>query len=312
MKPRGRPATPQAERASVSSKLRTEAQRRGVSAADLRKQFSFALLFRHLFEEDTGRWMVLGGNALLLRTGGGRFTQDVDLARDQEWESPEALQAELSETVTRNVTDPYRITVIRVQDHDRRDVHGYGTKTAKAYLAVHVGGLEFDRFTIDITQRRHVQWPVQYVTPQPVIEHKVLNELPPIPVVPVENHMADKVCAMYERHAGPHPFSTRYRDLADLVRMVSDLSIDEERLAAMLRHEAHRRRMAELPRELVPPHELWVKEYPRAARAFSGFPEQLRPLEASLHCAGRCLNPILSGAQTSGTWDPSARQWRQE
>lgn len=312
MNPRRRSVTDRAERSSVAAKLRDEAARRGVSATDLRKQFSFALLFRRMFQEDSGRWMVLGGNALLLRTGGGRFTQDVDLARDQGWADPQELQAELSEIVARDVTGPYRIVVTRVHDHDRRDPYGYGTKTAKAYLEVRLGGVEFDRFTIDITQRRHVQEPVQYVVPEPVIEHEALNGLPRIPVIPIENHVADKVCAMYERHAGPQPWSTRYRDLADLVRIVSDLEIDGQRLAAMLGHEARRRRLEEPPGELVAPHEVWTKEYPRASRGFSGFPEHLRSLDASLEFAGRCLNQILSGARTGGTWDPVSQCWRDD
>lgn len=148
--------------------------------------------------------------------------------------------------------------------------------------------------------------PIDHLEPDPVIEHEFLEDLPPrIPVVPVENHTADKVCAMYETHRQQTPWSTRYRDLADLVRIVRDLEIDAVRLTAMLRHEQQRRRIPpELPEELRPPHASWVVDYPVAARRFAGFPADLHPLEASLAFAGQCLNPVLGGSAPGGRGIP--------
>lgn len=221
---RKRPRTPQALKVSLGARLRNTAAERGASAEELRKQFTFALLFRRIFSREDAHWLVLGGNALLLRTGGGRFTKDVDLSRTNEWEDENHLKAELDEIIGRDVGDPFIFVVNRVDPHDHQDRYGYGTATAKAYITVWLGGTEFDTFTIDISQRRHVDGPVDYFEPTPVIEHELLDNMPRIPVVPVENHTADKICAMYEKHAGEVTWSTRYRDLADLVRIVRVVS----------------------------------------------------------------------------------------
>ena len=255
--------------------------------------------------------MVLGGNALLLRTGGGRFTKDVDLSRSEDWSSEDELRSELRAIVGRDVGDGFSMEVDRVERHDHRDRYGYGTKSAKAYLRVVLAGETFEPFTIDLSVRRHADGPVDYIVPEPVIDHELVLDLPAVPVVPIENHVADKVCAMYETHQEDGP-STRYRDLADLVRIVRDLEIDARRLSEMLAHEQHRRRMEPLPGVLTSPHPIWDTAYPQAARNFAEFPPELYGLDASLHAAGNCLNEVLAGQRAGGTWDPLAQVWRDQ
>lgn len=82
-------------RRSLSAKLANEARSRGVAADQIRKQYIFTILLRRLFSTSGSNWVLLGGNALLIRTGGGRFTQDMDLARETAWDSVEAARAEL-------------------------------------------------------------------------------------------------------------------------------------------------------------------------------------------------------------------------
>lgn len=294
---------------SLNAKLNKKALERGVPVDPIRKQFAFALLYRRFFQADDERWMVLGGNALLLRTGGGRFTQDVDLSRSEDWASEDSLRSDLETIVGRDVGDGFSMEVDRVERHDHRDQYGYGVKSAKAYLRVVLAGVNFEHFTIDLSVRRHVEGPVDYIVPEPVIDHALVRDLPAVPVVPIENHVADKVCAMYETHQGDGP-STRYRDLADLVRIVQDLQIDARRLSEMLSHEQERRRMGPLPSALVSPHPDWEKEYPQAARNFAEFPPDLYPLDASLSAAGTCLNEVLAQQRTSGAWDPVAQAWK--
>lgn len=240
-KERLRPQTPAALRMSLKAKLNAEARERGVTSDPIRKQFVFALLYRRIFPSGDDRWMVLGGNALLLRTGGGRFTKDVDLSRSEDWSDEESLREELRALVDRDVGDGFSIEVGRIEPNDHRDQYGYGTRSAKAYLRVTLAGQEFEKFTIDLSVRRHIHGPVDYVVPEPVIDHELLKDLPAVPVVPIENHAADKICALYESHRGEP--STRYRDLTDLVRIVQDLRIDAGRLREVLSHEKSRRKM---------------------------------------------------------------------
>lgn len=304
---RGRPQTPQALRRSLNARLTAEARRRGVAPTLVRKQYVFALLFRRMFGKDSGQWMVLGGNALLLRTGGGRFTQDIDLSRADAWSDEEALLEELREIAGREVGDRFRFEITHADPHAHTDQYGYGTKTVKIHAKAYLGASEFEPFTIDVSVRRHITGAIDYITPTPVINHETLHDLPEVPVVPIENHLADKICGIYELHHGGKP-STRYRDLADIVRIIRDLEISAGRLTEMLRHEQGRRRLT-LPKAMEPPADTWVSLYPAAAENFAEFPAEFHPLNESLRRAGECLNAVLTGARTRGLWDPMTRTW---
>ncbi|ACV07255.1 nucleotidyl transferase AbiEii/AbiGii toxin family protein [Kytococcus sedentarius] len=306
MNPR-RPQTPQARARQLTDRLRQEARGRGLPVDRLRKQFVFALLFKRLFADNQDEWLLLGGNALLVRIGGGRLTQDIDLAHASQSGDPHALLEDLRAKAATDNGDGFNFELLDITTHDRVDEYGYGTRAHKIRARAMLGGTLFEPFSIDVTQRRHVEGPVDRVRPTPVIDDPALDDLPAIPVAPIENHMADKVCGMYERHKRDTP-STRWRDLADLVRVTTALKIDAERLHRMLAHEAERRRLS-LPSAMVSPGPRWAGEYPRNAKTFEEFPEEFYALNASLAAAGRCLDPVLDGTRTRGTWDPARQRW---
>lgn len=220
----------------------------------MRKQYVFALFFKRFFPGEDHNWMLLGGNALLIRAGGGRFTRDIDLARDTSWEDPEPVKDELQLLVDAgDQLDPFRFELGEIDPHSDPDSFGYGSKTAKITVTVWLGNRAFDTFVIDITNRRHDHGPVDMLPLSPVIEHETLANLPDIPVVAVENHLADKICAMYELHGrNKEEPSTRYRDLADIVRLISSSAIDASRLHEVLGHEQQRRGIV-LPQQLHAP-----------------------------------------------------------
>lgn len=292
---------------SLSAKLRNEAKSRGTAADYLRKQYVFTLLFNRLFSGESTGWMLLGGNALLIRTGGGRFTQDIDLARDEAWDDSGEVLNELQSIIASTSTaDPFRFDLHKIIPNREADEFGYGTTTATISVTIYLGTQIFEQFNIDVTSRRHVDGPVDHVLLLPVIEHETLKDLPEVPVVPIENHLADKLCAMYEDYGnGP---STRYRDLADVVRIVQQLSFNASRLIEVIAHEAQRRKM-EMPTRLTAPGGEWMSAYPKAAESFAEFPKELRPLDASLRAAASCLDGPLSGAVAHGDWDPNRQSW---
>jgi predicted nucleotidyltransferase component of viral defense system len=295
-------------RRSLSAKLRNEARDRGTAPDYIRKQYVFAIFFNRLFSKENSGWLLLGGNALLVRIGGGRFTKDIDLARDEPWEDPDAVLAELQAlTGSTAPSDPFRFDLHKITPHREADAYGYGTTTATISVKAILGSTEFETFSIDVTSRRHVTGPVDQVRPQPIIDHETLEDLCTVPVVPIENHLADKLCAMYELHSnGP---STRYRDLADVVRIVQKLTFDAKRLAAVLAHEMQRRKMTP-PDSITAPDSAWASAYPRAAATFAEFPKEYWPLEASLKVAANCLDDVLTGAIKSGQWHPEDQVWR--
>lgn len=290
-------------------RIQDAATRRGVAPDFIRKQFIFGVFFQRLFSHGETPWMLLGGNALLIRTGGGRFTQDIDLSRESVWDTPESVMKELEELLAAgDRPDDFGFKLTKIKPYSEPDQYGYGAKTAKISVTANFGGREFATFSIDITSRRHVDSPDERIQLQPVFSDEALSNLPKIPTVPAENHLADKICAMYEKHGPNQTPSTRYRDLADVVRLLRDVPFEAARLRLVLDHEAHRRKLS-LPTMLVSPAESWAIEYPTAARNFAEYPAGLVPLDAALSYAGACLNPLLRGALSSGRWNPVTQTW---
>ncbi|QGU08747.1 hypothetical protein COCCU_14285 (plasmid) [Corynebacterium occultum] len=295
----------------LSTKITTVARSKGVDPQLVRKQYVFALFFKRLFHGDEGNWMLLGGNALLIRAGGGRFTRDIDLARGTTWEDPAPVKEELQVLVNAGTaSDPFRFELGDIDPHSDPDSFGYGSKTAKITVTVWLGNRIFDTFLIDITNRRHDHGPVDMLPLSPVIEHETLADLPDIPVVAVENHLADKICAMYELHGrNKEEPSTRYRDLADIVRLINASIIDAARLREILGHEQQRRGIV-LPQQLHAPSPRWVENFPRAAKDFAEYPVAYHQLNTSLSHAGVCVNPVLSGEIIAGHWGPASQSWQ--
>jgi hypothetical protein len=298
-------------RQSLGARLASEARSRGVAADPVRKQYIFTIFLSRIFQDATAPWVLLGGNALLIRTGGGRFTQDIDLAREAPWASPEDVLSELQRLSSRpHYGDPFEFELYSVTTHRQADPYGYGTETVKVRARALLGGQEFESFSIDLTTRRHIDAAVDQVPLTPIIDHDTLRDLPSVPTVPVEHHLADKICALYERH-GPDgdEASTRYRDLADIVRIVAALPFGAARLTTVLEREAGRRQLT-LPNKILAPSEDWATGFSRAARAFAEYPRDYRDLHAALTFCSTCLDEILSGERTSGTWNPHDRSWR--
>lgn len=127
---------------------------------------------------------------------------------------------------------------------------------------------------------------------------------------PVADHVADKVCALFEMHErvdGPPDPSTRYRDLIDLVVFAHTVNVDTESLTAALRSAFGRRHLAPPDQLAVPDHKGWPAGYPRVARDAPVLDE--RDLRSALATAARFIDPVLAG-DVAGWWDCKALAWR--
>lgn len=299
-------------RKSLGAALAGEAKRKGVAAQVIRKQYIFTIFLSRIFQDQQAPWVLLGGNALLIRTGGGRFTQDVDLARQSPWPSIQDVLTELRSLSSRpHHCDPFQFELYSITPRRDLDPNGYGAATAKVKATALLGGQNFEAFSIDLTIRRLLDAPVDQVQLKPIIDHETLKDLPSVPTTPIENHLADKICALYEMHGqdGRGP-PTRYRDLADIVRIVEGVPFDAARLAIILERESGRRRL-ELPHSLKPPGPDWTTNFPAAAANFAEYPPELFDLDAALEFAGNCLDGVLHGTRSSGSWDPAQRTWHE-
>ncbi|HWS35368.1 MAG TPA: nucleotidyl transferase AbiEii/AbiGii toxin family protein, partial [Actinoplanes sp.] len=121
---------------------------------------------------------------------------------------------------------------------------------------------------------------------------------------PLVDHVADKVCAILERHDG-RP-STRFKDLVDLVAIAERATVSAALQIRALGKEG-RRRGLELPAGFdVPDRSLWVPGYRAEARRAAEL--SARELDDALAVARVFLDPLLAGT-AAGAWDFERQAW---
>jgi len=129
---------------------------------------------------------------------------------------------------------------------------------------------------------------------------------------PLQDHVADKICAMYEMHersSGPDSPSTRFRDLADLLLISQREAIEGRAVQFALSVEVPRRRALgtklTLPTSFqVPDPVSWAQKYPTAAAEVTGL-RGCRTLDEASAAAEVFITPLLA-ADDPGAWDPAA------
>lgn len=123
---------------------------------------------------------------------------------------------------------------------------------------------------------------------------------------PLVDHVADKIAAILERYGDREMPSTRYKDLVDLVAIVTEASVAADRQTIALMSEARRRGLRLPPRFDVPDRELWERGY--AAEAGRSLLPIARTLDEALAVVRQFIDPLIAGTAL-GSWDPVHRRW---
>lgn len=114
---------------------------------------------------------------------------------------------------------------------------------------------------------------------------------------------------MYETHGTARLPSSRFRDLVDVMIIISrrggaELAADSV-TSAVVTEQA--RRGITIPPDLPPPGTQWAIGYNRMA--LRQLPRTLNRLEPSLNMLRAFAGPILTGT-ASGTWHPQYHRWQ--
>jgi len=292
---------PQALRQALTDRLRPLAEESGMELSALLRQFAYDRLLCRVFSTDSERWVLKGATAMLARLEGrARHTLDVDLCRRDG--SLADAETALREAAAVDLGDYFRFTL----GGARRMAQG--ADALRIPVVVFLGATEFTRFHVDLVADRSMTGTAEEL--QPLIP----VELPGVPrvtyrVYPIADHIADKVCAMLERHPradGRAEYSTRYRDLVDLVTFAHTGTVNASELRRAIDSRAKRRQLT-LPDFLeVPSSSGWVAGYARVARDAPGLKE--RDLESAVATARGFIDPVLTGT-ANGHWDPAAMVW---
>lgn len=288
-------ASPEAARRAVTDRLKNQAAHGPWALTDLQRQYAYDQLIERLYRVDHG-WVIKGATALLARRVSVRHTIDLDVYRSGAIAEMERL---LREAAALDIGDWMTFEIgAAVQ------IHASGAQAARAKVETFIGVRLWSAFLVDLVAEG-IELTGHPDPVRPLTDIEILTSpRKSWQAYPLVDHVADKVCAILERHQGQP--STRYKDLVDLVAIVHHATV-----AASLQSEAlvkeGRRRGLSLPRRFdVPDRQMWEQGYRAEARRTTGLDEA--NLDAALTTVRPFLNPLLEGTAT-GSWDPVTQTW---
>ncbi len=287
-------ATPAAFRRALTDRLREEARDGRWTLQQLQRQVAYDRLLDRLYMVD-GRWIVKGATALLARNIGVRGSLDVDLYRAT---AREAAEDEVRRAAAGDLRDWFQFVV--------GGGSVIGNDTVRLPVRSLIGVTTWVEFHVDLAGSD------LRMTGQP-------DDVPPlargvIPAVeqrgylayPLVDHVADKVAATYEVHGKDRRPSTRYRDLVDLVAIITGSSVSAEAQHVALRSEFERRGLAMPEHFDVPDRTLWETGY--AAEAHRSLLDMAPTLDKALAVVRPFLDPLLDGS-AAGVWNRKSGSW---
>jgi Nucleotidyl transferase AbiEii toxin, Type IV TA system len=288
--------SPKAFRRALTDRLKRAAETSRWSLPQLQRQMAYDRLLERLYVADDG-WIVKGATALLARDLGVRTTIDIDLYRDI---AVEVAERDLRDAGNRDIGDWFRFevgparTVSDAADGTRLPVTAYVGATAWAQFHADLVGLDVAMTGVpeDV----------------PALARVVMPDLEQhgYRAYPLVDHIADKVAAIFDRYGATEAPSTRYKDLVDLVAIVTEASVPAKAQTAALASEAMRRRIGLPQRFVVPASDLWERGY--AAEADRSLLPRARTLEGALAIVSPFLDPLLDGSAV-GEWRPKVGRW---
>ncbi|MFJ9551856.1 nucleotidyl transferase AbiEii/AbiGii toxin family protein [Streptomyces erythrochromogenes] len=276
----------------------------GGTVAAVMRGFFFQRLTARVFTAEPTGWLLKGGQALLVRYPSfARLSKDIDLQR-LHGTTEEALDALLAGAAV-DLGDHLRFVPrgMKLQGTD-----GDGINQA---FDVYIGSRPVDTVHVDLVTGKNVTAnPADFqLMPRPDLPWP--TDWPQVRLYPVVDHLADKICAMYEwRGATP---SSRFRDLADIV-----LISQNETIAAVEAHHAlhteaaHRTARAttaelRLPSAFQMPAPTWRAGYAKEAKNVAGL-IGCRTWDEAAPVAHTFVTPLL-GSGFAGTWHPDKAEW---
>ncbi len=288
--------SPVAFRRALTDKLRDLAEDSRWSLPQLQRQIAYDRLLERLYLVDDG-WIVKGAAALVARDLAVRETVDVDVYRSATLQQAET---DLRAAASRDIRDWFRFEIGR-----SRPVSAGGAGL-RLPVTVFIGATEWCTFRVDLVgSEMRISGQPDQVPPMariaiPDIEQHGYR------AYPLVDHIADKVAATLQSYGTGRVPSTRFKDLVDLVAIVSQATVEAEAQRAALDSEADRRGITLPGTFSVPDRELWQKGY--AAEARRSLLDTTLTLNDALAVVTPFLNPLLDGS-AAGTWDPESLLW---
>ena len=259
-------------------------------------------LLCRIFSDPHHAFVLKGGQSMLARTVDARATKDIDLLCKER--SLERALEELERLASADLGDHMRFTLasadpIKVEDEYRSGLRVVFQPT--------LGPKSLQPIPIDLVVDEVPLERAELVAPADRVDVEGLQICDYL-VYPVENALADKLCALVERHDGRA--SSRVKDLGDIAIYAATCPIDGGKLRAHVLREGAVRGIV-LPEAFSIPDE-WGAPHARQFEKLcsqTSLPHSLRSIGASVELASRLFDPVLTGFADDMTWNPATCEW---
>lgn len=303
-----RPFSPAAYQHRLNSRAKERSRRTGESVSELVSRHYHRRLVARVFTADPDGWLLKGGQALLMRWQYARHSVDIDLQRAGT--SVDLAVESLIQAAGYDLNDH-----LRFEHFDTAEPANVERLTRKVRFRVLFGGKELQIISVDvIAAAEPPHGAVLTERLEPPIKADG-DSWPLVRLFPIEDHIAEKICALYERHRAEGRASSRYKDLVDLALIATRVELHGPNLHATVRDEARRRQRKarltlELPARFELPDDSWTAGYRASARDVRELPTELRTLDGARDLLSTFLDPLLNEEPPTGWWKPNLAQWR--
>lgn len=252
---------------------------------------------------DGGQSFVLkGGHGALARTLDARTTRDIDLSTNSK--SVKEALTELRRLAQRDLGDFVSFEYAGATEIKSNDEYRSGL-TVK--FVPKIGNKRVQTISVDLVVDEIASDGADLVSPVDRIDVKGLPVCDYL-VYPVEAAIADKFCALSERHDGRA--SSRVKDLVDIVVYSLTANIDGSKLEKRIKREISARGLDglysfSLPTEWGEPH---ARQYAKLCSQ-TGIPERFHDMETACELAAELIDPVLSGRCETSYWDSASMTW---
>jgi hypothetical protein len=259
-------------RRALEERLKKTSQTEQTDINRLRRQVSFDRLLARLFHDGSVPWVLKGGYALELRFKMARSTVDIDLTMgrvDDALDSSDVNQIVremLQAAVSLPLGDWFEFTI----GSPMMDITAAPYGGARYPVEVRMDGRIFAKFHLDAGVGDIVIHPVERIETRDWLGFAGIQGSQ-VQLIAREQQLAEKI------HAYTLPRSTpnsRVKDLVDMALLISDSTLDQQRILNALRLTFERRATHPLPKTLVAPPSEWERPFQELAKE-CGLPSDL-------------------------------------
>lgn len=267
--------------------------------------FYFHRLLCRVFSSENTTFILKGGQALLARTPEARATRDIDLL--SQGNDLDAALRELIKLVETDLDDFITFEFAEVMPIKANEEYRSGISVR---FIPTLGFKRMQTIRIDLVVDEVDLEKTELITPADTLQVDGLKTCD-YRVYPVENALADKLCALLEKHDG-RP-SSRVKDLVDIAVYAGACVIDGNKLQKVIHREASVRHLA-VPESFQVPEE-WGRSQEKQYEKMwlqTGLPESLKTIRGAVTLSEALFNPAVKMQLEKMIWNPSLLQWEKK